>query len=81
MVVAEVAYTRTNTQSRLFGGGIIGPCPKNLQGAIGLPQVARWKAASDKEIASLENHVVFKLVAITSVLRDTNLLAPGESEK
>ena len=34
---------------------------------MGLPQAARWKTASDKEIASLEKHGVFDLVPITSV--------------
>ena len=34
---------------------------------MGLPQAARWRAASDKEIANLEMHGVFELVPITSV--------------
>ena len=34
---------------------------------MNLPQAARWKAASDKEIASLEKDGVFKLVPIASV--------------
>ena len=33
---------------------------------MGLPQEARWKTASDKEIESLENHGIFDLVPITS---------------
>ena len=32
-----------------------------------LSQAARWKVASDKEIASLEKHGVYELVPITSV--------------
>ena len=32
-----------------------------------LPQAARWKVASDKEITSLEKHGVYELVPITSV--------------
>ena len=32
-----------------------------------LPQAARWKVASDKEIASLEKHGVYELVPITLV--------------
>ena len=31
------------------------------------PQAARWKVASDKEIASLEKHGVYELVLLTSV--------------
>ena len=35
--------------------------------AMTLPQAARWKVPSDKEIASLENYGVYELVPITSV--------------
>ena len=34
---------------------------------MGLPQVARWKAESDKEIENLEKHGVFKFAPIASV--------------
>ena len=34
-VLAEVAYTRTNTQLSCSGGGRIGPCPEHLQGGYG----------------------------------------------
>ena len=34
---------------------------------MALPQAARWKVASGKEIASLEKHGVYELVPITSV--------------
>ena len=32
--------------------------------AVGLPEAAHWKTASDKEIESLEKHGVFNLVLI-----------------
>ena len=35
---------------------------------MGLPQAGGWKTASDKEIASLEEHGAFKMVSISSVL-------------
>lgn len=35
--------------------------------AEGLPQAARWKAASDQEIASLEKNISYELVPITIV--------------
>ena len=38
---------------------------------MGLPQAARWKVVSDKEIASLEKHGVFKLVPIPSGKKGT----------
>lgn len=35
--------------------------------AIGLPEVVRWKAVSDKKLTNLENHGVFELGPITLV--------------
>ena len=52
-VAAEVAYTRTNTQPSYSRGGELGCIPSTFKEAMGLPQAARWKAVSDKEIASL----------------------------
>ena len=66
-VAAEVAYTKTNTQPSCSGGGESDRVPSTFKEAMGLPQAARWKTASDKEIASLEKHGVFDLVPITSV--------------
>ena len=34
---------------------------------MGLPQAARWKAASNREVASLEKHGVYELIPIASV--------------
>ncbi|CAM9977613.1 unnamed protein product, partial [Ascophyllum nodosum] len=34
---------------------------------MSLPQAARWKAAADKEIASLKKHDVYELVPAPSV--------------
>ena len=65
-VAAEVTYTTTNTQSSYSGGGELGCIPTTFKEAMGLPQAARWKTLSDKEIASLEKHGVFKLVPIPS---------------
>ena len=66
-VPAEVAYTRPNTQPSCSGGGEWDRVPSNFKEAVGLPQAAHWKTASDKEIESLEKHGVFNLVLITSV--------------
>ena len=57
----------TNTQPSCSGGRESDRIPRTLNEAIGLPQAARWKTASDKEISSLEKHGVFDLVPITSV--------------
>ena len=68
VIVAEVAYTMTNTQSICSGGGESDRILNILKEAMDLPQAARLKEALDKDIASLENHVVFGLVQIASVL-------------
>ena len=66
-VTAGVAYTMTNMQPSCSGGGESDRVPSTFKEAMGLPQVARLKTASDKEIASLEKHGVFDLVPTTSV--------------
>ena len=66
-VAAEVTYTRTNTQPSCSGGGESDCVQNTFKEAMGLSQAARWKTASDKEIASLEKHGVLKLVSIASV--------------
>ena len=67
VVVAEVAYTMTNTQPSGSGGGGSDRIPNTFKEAMDLPQAARLKEALNKDIASLENHVVFGLVQIASV--------------
>ena len=66
-VVAEVAYTMTNTQPSCSGGGESDRILNTFKEAMDLPQAARSKEALDKDIASLENHVAFGLVQIASV--------------
>ena len=66
-VTAEVTYTMTNMQPSCSGGGESDRVPSTFKKSMGLPQVARLKTVSDKEIASLEKHGVFDLVPITSV--------------
>ena len=67
VVVAEVAYTMTNTQPSCSGGGESDRILNTFKEAMVLPQAARLKEALDKDIVSLENHVVFGLVQIASV--------------
>ena len=52
-VPVEVAYTRTNTQPSCSGGEESDRVPNTFKEAVGLPQAAQWKTASDKEIESL----------------------------
>ena len=70
VVVAGVAYTMTSTEPSCSGEGESDSLPNTVEEAMGLPQDARWKTASDKDIASLEKHGVFNLVSITSVSTD-----------
>ena len=54
VVPAEVTCTTTNTQPSSSGGGESDRVPSTSKKVMGLPQAARWKTASEKEIASLE---------------------------
>ena len=67
VVVAEDAYTMTNTQLSCSGGGESDRILNTFKEPMDPPQAARLKEALDKDIASLENHVVFGLVQIASV--------------
>ena len=55
-VPAEVAYTRTNTQPSCSGGGESDRVLNAFKEAVGLPQAAHWKTASDKE-----NNTIWRL--------------------
>ena len=75
-VTVEVAYTMTNTQPSYSEEGELDHTPNTFKGVMGFPREARWKIASDKEIASLKKHGVFELVPITSVFDWQQKLAP-----
>ena len=63
------AYAITNIQGSFFLSGKQKEkiANKHLQAGYVLPQAARWKAASEREVASLEKHGVYKLTPIISV--------------
>ena len=63
----EYAYVATNALGRFSGGQNKKQIPNTFKKANTLPQAARWKVASYKEIASLEKHGVYELISITSV--------------
>ena len=67
VVAVEVTYTMTNMQPGCSGGGESERVPNTFKEAMALPQAVRWMAESDKKIASLEKHGVFKMVSILSV--------------
>ena len=63
----EYAYVATNALGSVSLGGNKEQIPNTFKEAMTPPQAARWKVASDKEIASLEKHGMYELVPITSV--------------
>ena len=63
----EYAYVATNALGSFWGGQDKKQIPNTFKEAMTLSQAARWKVASDNEIASLEKHGVYELVPITSV--------------
>ena len=75
VVVARVAYTITNTQPSCSGGGESDRILNILKEAMNLPQAARVKEVLDKDIASLDNRVVFGLVQIASVLAGQKIVS------
>ena len=62
----EYAYAATNVQNCSAGekAEII---PNNFKEAMTLPAKAQWKAASDKEVASLKKNNVYTLLPMTAV--------------
>lgn len=48
--------------------------PNTFKEALETPQAAKWKEAADKEMASLETHVVFDLVPSASVPSETKII-------
>ena len=63
----EYAYATTNAQGIFSAGEKEEENPNIFKEAMGLPQAASWKAAPDRETASLEKHGVYELVPITAV--------------
>ena len=56
-----------NTQSSCSVGGELNRIPTTFKEVMGVPQAVSWKAATDKEIASLKKRGVFELVPIDLV--------------
>ena len=54
----ENAYVATNALGSFWGGQDKKHIPNTFKEAMTLSQAARWKVASDNEIASLEKHGV-----------------------
>ena len=64
---AEYAHVSTASVGNHSGGGNKLEVLNTFKEAMNLPQAARWKAATDKEIASLKKHGVYELVPASSV--------------
>ena len=63
----EHAYIATNALGIFSGGENKEQIPNTLKEEMTPPQAARWKVASDKEIASLEKHGVYARVPVPLV--------------
>ena len=66
-LLAEYAYVSTASVGNHSGKGNKLKVPNTSKEAMSLPQAARRKAATDKEIASLKKHGVYELVPSYSV--------------
>ena len=64
---AEYAYVSIVSTGNHSGVGNKLKVPNTFKEAMSLPQATRWKAAADKEIASLKKHVVYEMVPASSV--------------
>ena len=70
----KYVYVATNVLGSFSGGEDKEQIPNTFKEMMTLPQAARWKAASDKEITSLEKCGVYELVTITSVPNGRNVV-------
>ena len=68
LTYAEYAYATTNAQlkSRSEGEKVV-VIPNTFEEAMGLPEAALWKAASDRETTSQDQQHVYDLVPSTSI--------------
>ena len=64
---AEYAYVSTASAGNHSRGGDKLKFPNTFKEAMSLLQAARWKAAADKEIASLKKYGVYELLPASSV--------------
>ena len=70
----EYAYIAANPLESLSGGERKEEILNIFKGAMTFPQAARWRVASDKELASLVKHGVYEPVSITSVLNGQKVI-------
>ena len=63
----ENAYVSTASTGNHSGGGDKLKVPNIFKEAMSLPQAARWKAAADKDIASLKKPGVYEIVPASFV--------------
>ena len=71
--VLEYACAMTNVQ-RYSVGEKMEVIPKTSKEVMTLPAKAQWKAASDKEVASLKKNNVYTLVPVTAVPADHKII-------
>ena len=74
--VVEYAWATTNVQ-RYSVGEKMEVIPNTFKEAMTLPAKAHWKAASDKEVASLKKSNVYTLVPVTAVPAGHKIIGSG----
>ena len=67
LTYAEHSYAATNVQLKSSEGEKVLIIPNTFKEAMALPEAARWKVASDKEMESLRAHKVYDLEPITPI--------------
>ena len=80
LTYAEYAYATTSVQLKsLSEGEKVVVIPNTFKEAMGLPEAALWKAASDKEMDSLMQHHVLRPCALNIYPRraESSRLAVG----
>ena len=67
LTYAEYSYAATNVQIQRLEGAKVLIIPNTFKEAMALPEAARWKAVSDKDMESLRAHKVYDLLPTTSI--------------
>ena len=67
LAYAEYSYAATNVQIQRLEGAKVLIIPNTFKEAMALPEAARWKAVSDKDMESLRAHKVYDLLPTTSI--------------
>ena len=77
---AEYAYVSTATAGNHSGGGDKLKVPNTFKEAMSLPQAARWKAAANKEIASLKKHIALRYCLVQELVKEREVTSTSSRQ-